>query len=152
MKVNVGGYDLICVSTVKKIHLKLIPPTVVFINDYIVKLVIDIIHKIVNHESISGIASTRAKAPFSLGSSSTPNSRDKVWWSPERNCYIVTPKLANGTVQTMTTAVISLALAHEEYLESKERDFWIAVKMWNSTDKSTRERIPEELVTHASRV
>ena len=26
MKVNVGGYDLICVSTVKKIHLKLIPP------------------------------------------------------------------------------------------------------------------------------
>ena len=151
MRVNVGGYDLICVSTVKKIHLKLISSTIVFINTYIVKLVVDIIHNMANHESISAAPSTRAKAPFSLTCSSTPGRRDKVSWSPEKCSYIVTPKLKDGTVPVMAGVVIPLSLSHSEYVETKEREYWKSVTLWNTLDKSTKARIPEELLPHASR-
>ena len=152
MTVKVGVYNLICVSTVKKIHLKLEPGTIVFINKYIVPLVVDIIHKMANHEPISAASSNKAKAPFSLTCSSTPGCRDKVTWKPEQCCYCVTPKLADKTQPMIEGVVIPLSLSHAEYVATKEREFWKSATMWNTLDRSNRERIPEELVPHASRI
>ena len=151
MSLNVGGYNLICVSTVKKIHLKLEPGTVVFINEYIVKLVVDIINKIANHEPVWAAPSTKAKASFSLTCSLTPGCRDKVSWCPPKCCYIVTPKRKDGTVPVLAGVVIPLSLSHSEYVETKEREYWKSVTLWNTLDKSTKARIPEELLPHASR-
>ena len=82
-------------------------------------------------------------AGFHLGTSSTPNIRGKVTWTPSGHKWSLTIKKPTGEVAGLAAKCgVNPVLKGQEYEEDKRAAYWRAVTAWNELDGSCRFRIP----------
>ena len=152
VNVDFAGHDLLCLNHLGQGHcrmvLKLDSAAERFLIEWLVPTVAQLARKAQSARLKPDAALTTAEDPektagFQLGTSSTPNIRGKVTWTPSGKKWSLTIKEPTGEVAGLAAkCCVNPALKGQEYEEEKRAAYWRAVTAWNELDGSRRVRIP----------
>ena len=140
-EVTIRGHKITCVNNERKIALKVNDRSRAFVAEYVVALMRTVVHalaKVSEHPKASVPEAPRAL--FSFDRNITPIIRDKVTWEASTYSWAVHAKDANGKTKT-DRLTVDKELPSEAFADMKLTKYREALRLWNSADKSKRQRI-----------
>lgn len=144
-EVTIGGHKITCVNLAQKIALKVDARSHAFLAEYVEPLMRNVIRQLAkNSKHEKAFVGSSPPAPFSFDRSPMPNIRDKLTWDPMKFAWKVMTRDAKGKGSTVFLTV-DRDLASKPFADMKTTKYREAVQLWNGSDKSTRQRIPDLL-------